>query len=95
MIHRRHYVTLANRSDVTNDPTLTPLSPPDDWAAIQPFPPSGEGSALTHLVTMRYRPDVTKLTVILFGSRHLHVMGPPQNVDERNVELRLLCNEAV
>lgn len=93
----RHFVTLANRSSVTDDPTAAlQLSPPTDWVAIQPYAPSGDvSSAVTHQVTMRYRPDVSQFTVITFGTRHLLVMGPPQNVDERNLELRLLCNEAV
>lgn len=92
----RHRVTLVNRSSITDDPTLTPLSPTDDWAAIQPLSPSGDaGSAVTHQVTLRYRPDVSQWTVVSFGTRQLYVSGPPQNVDERNEELRLLCTEAV
>lgn len=91
----RHHVTLANRSSITDDPTVTPLSPSTAWVAIQPLSPNGEGSAVTHQVTMRYRPDVSQFTVLTFGTRKLFVAGPPQNIDERNIELRLLCNEAV
>lgn len=72
------------------------------WASIQPatvrsLERAVAGtvvSAATHLVRMRYLPGVTTATRILFGTRVLNVTGV-QNQDERNIELVLVCEEAV
>ncbi len=43
---------------------------------------------------MRYHPQVTIDTRILFGARQLFVKGV-QNVGERNRELRCVCEEVI
>lgn len=63
----------------------------------------------THLVVMNYRDDVTSQCRLLFNklgvaavdddgnptdeSRIFNVAGDPQNTEERDVELRMLCTE--
>lgn len=47
---------------------------------------------LTHLVTIRYRPDVQTTHLVKVGSRELHIRGL-QNVRELNRELVLACEE--
>ncbi len=82
-------------------PTTTPdddgffeeLKPPLVWAQIQPFAPGGgEDRTTTHLVTIRYHPQVTVDTRVLYGTRQLFVRGV-RNVDEDNVSMELLCEE--
>lgn len=92
----RQWVTLANSPQVTDDADgmYEPLSPAGVWAGIQPIGPADNGRSVQHLVTMRYHPQVSLETRIVYGTRHLFVRGI-QNVDERNVELRLICDEAI
>ena len=47
----------------------------------------------THLVTLDYDARIKATHSVLFGTRRLHIVGPPQNVDERNVTLVLPCEE--
>lgn len=70
------------------------LSPSSWWAQIQPLTSSDAGRSIFHQVTMRYHSQVTMDTRVLYGARELFVRGV-QNMDERNVELRLLCEEIV
>lgn len=49
---------------------------------------------VSHIVTMRYLTGVTTQTRVRFGSRVFYVRGV-QNVGERNIELRLACEETV
>lgn len=93
----RQYVSLARTPQTSpdSDGFWEALSPPDVWCAIQPLPAgSGDGRSTFHLVTMRYHPQVTMDTRITFGTRELFVRNV-QNVDERNRELRLYCEEVV
>jgi head-tail adaptor len=87
-------VTLWKGPTESNDADgfLEALSPPSWWCAIQPLPPQGDGRTITSLVSGRYHPQVTVDTIIKYGTRELAVRGV-QNVDERNRELRLLCDE--
>lgn len=51
-------------------------------------------ASASHVVTGRWHPGVTTHTRVLFGSRVLHVTGVG-NVDERDVEMILMCQEQV
>jgi head-tail adaptor len=95
------YVSLSQKPQVTNDADgyWEPLNPTNAWCRLQPVPPgTGDGRAILHQVTMRFHPQVTmdtKLTYydeVLLRDRDLLVMGV-QNVDDRNAELQLLCEE--
>lgn len=73
------------------DGFFEPLSPSTVWAQIQP---QGhvEGRTLSVLVAMYYHPQVTVDTRIVWGTHELFVKSV-QNVDYRNFELRLVCEE--
>lgn len=90
------WVTLsrAPRMSPDSDGFFEALSPPGAWAAIQPLQPSADGRTVSALVTIRYHPDVTMDTRILYGTRELFVKGF-QHVDEDGVEMRLLCEEVI
>lgn len=70
------------------------------WANVQPASASAtegvlgavERAPITHTVSLRYRTDVTMRCRLKFGTRNLYVTGF-QNVDERNRELVLSCEE--
>lgn len=63
-------------------------------AAVEPLPPQVNDRQILHEVTIRYHAGVTLDTVVGFRGRELFVRGV-QNVGERNVEMRLLCEEIV
>jgi head-tail adaptor len=104
----RHLVTLQNPGVAVADGeggyTEVPasLSPSQVWASI--VPATGREmervavvantveTAATHIVRMRYHPGVTIKTRVLFGGGTLFVTGM-ENVDERNVELILVCTK--
>lgn len=89
------WVTLA-RSPVMPDDAdgyWEPLTPDGCWCAIEPTAPGvADDRSIHHLVTMRYHPEVTVDTRILYGDRRLFVQGI-QNVNEAGAELRLYCIE--
>ncbi len=99
--HNR-YVSLSQRfqeSDATSGP-YPELTPPKWWCSISPAPPGGgDGRTQLHQVTMRFHPQVTVDTLITYADPLLHrdrfllVTAPPQNVDDDNSEMRLLCEE--
>jgi len=72
----------------------TELFPSPVHASIQPLAPgtSTDDRTITHQVTIRYHPLVTLDCYLLYGTRKLFIRGI-QNVDERNVQLTLLCEE--
>ncbi len=79
----------------------TPLSPPSIWAAIEPLPPGfADNRAITHMVRMRFHPEVTIDTQIDYVDarigrpRSLFVRGV-QSVNEAGDELRLLAEEVI
>jgi head-tail adaptor len=96
----RHQVSLARSPQTTNDADgfYEPLAPALVHAAIVPISPGSDGRTTTHLITMRFHKQVTVDTRIVFSDpikqrdREFFVRGI-QNVDERNVELRCLCEE--
>lgn len=88
----RHEVTLAQLEAKTGD--HSPLSPHRVRAYVNPLPPSMNDRQALHEVTIRYHPQVTLDTVIGYRGRQLFVRGV-QNVEERNVEMRLFCEEVI
>lgn len=93
------WVTLARNPATATESEGTPLSPSGIWAAIEPLPPgTGEGRTTTHLVRMRFHPEVTLDTKIAYEdarigrTRTLYVRGF-QSVSEAGDELRLLAEE--
>ena len=82
--------------------TFTALSPSPVWASIQPadartmerFFANTVAAVATHLVRLRYHSGVTTKTRLTYGSRYLYVRGI-QNVNERNEEQLLACEEIV
>lgn len=88
----RHSITLAQLEQHTGDRSA--LVPYRVRAAIEPLPPSQDDRRTMHYVTIRYHAGVTLDTVIGFNGREIYVRGV-QNVEERNVEMRLYCEEIV
>src|SRR4051812_40385027 len=91
------WVTLARYPDDDDETRGTPLNPEGVWAAIEPLPPGlTDGRMLSHLVRMRFHPQVTVDTKIdyvdarLGRTRQLFVRGL-QSVNEAGDELQLLC----
>lgn len=69
------------------------LSPSGAWASIQPLAPGGgDGQTVQHLVTMRFHPQVSLTTRIVYDERELFVRGV-QNINEAGAIMRLLCEE--
>ena len=99
--HNR-YVALSQKFQESGGTTgpYPPLDPPNWWVSIEPTAPgSGDGRTTLHVVTMRFHPQVTADTLITYSDpvlnrdRLLLVTAPPQNVRDRNVEMRLICEE--
>lgn len=102
----RHRIGLANPGKAIPDgdggytEVWTPLDPPQVDASIQAASSMDlerltGGSVLTtatHLVRLRFHPQVTTATRITFGARTFEVQSA-QNVDERDVALLLICVE--
>lgn len=92
------WVTLVRWPETEDEVRGTPLNPPGIFAAIEPISPGTENRVTTHMVRMRYHPEVTCDTRIAYAdarlgrTRHLYVRGV-QSVDEAGDELRLLCEE--
>ena len=86
----RHNVLLE---DPIEDGTPVVFNPERVFAAIAPAPPGAfDEEKVTHIVTIRYHPQVTFNTRILHRERYLYVRGI-QNIEERNHEMVLLCEE--
>jgi head-tail adaptor len=92
------WVTLSRCPQTTpdSDGYDEPLSPEGAWAQIDPFPPLESDNVRTaaHTVIIRYHPQVTMDTQILFGTRKLFVKGV-QNINERGAWMRLHCEEVI
>ena len=88
-----HFVRLEKPDP---DDSGATLKPDRVFAAIEPAAPGAfDEQKVTHLVTIDYHPDVTLNTRILTeDDRSLWVRGI-QNVEMRNIELRLLCEEVL
>lgn len=66
---------------------ICPLSGRDLWNAQQIQPD------LTHRIEARWIDGVTSDMRLTVGSRVFHIAEPPENVEERNILLRMLCIE--
>lgn len=87
----RHWVDL----DEIPDGTPTTMVPARVPCAIRPAAPTAfDENKVTHIVEMRYHPQITFNTRITHRDRQLFVRGV-QNVNERNEWLVLLCEEVV
>lgn len=70
------------------------------WAEIKPLSGRALDRAMqvvgkvSHEITMRYLPSVNKKLRVRFGER-IFGISAVLNTDERNIELKLLCSEAV
>ncbi len=96
------WVTLSQSPQVTDDSDgfFEDLSPSGTWAAIRPQL-AADGRTITHVVEMRWHPQVTIDTRIVYEdsakpagktTRELFVKGV-QNIEEQNAVLVLLCEE--
>jgi len=71
------------------------------WAQVKPRSASRreigaqEIGMATHDISMRYTPDLVEGCRLKFGTRIFRLIGPPINVDERNIELRMAVIEDV
>lgn len=96
------WVTLFRNPATESEARGAALSPPGVWCAIEPLPPgtSDTNRAITHLVRMRFHPDVTIDTEIDYDdgrrnvTRVLFVRGF-QEVNEAGDEIALLAEEIV
>lgn len=76
------------------------LVPSTAWAAIEPQGIGGDGRTVEHLITLRWHPQITMDTRIVYSDgalgrdRQFFVRGM-QNVAERNDMLRLVCEEVI
>lgn len=92
-LNKRVSLSRSPQTSPDSDGFFEDLNPREVWAAIEPLSPAaGQSRSIEHVVTMRYHPQVTLDTRIVYGTRELFVRGV-QNVNEHNVELRLLCEE--
>ena len=104
---KRHRVTLANPtasadSDGGYTETWAQLLTTDVWASIEPVSTGSierlfanvVEAKLSHLVGIRYYKTVSTKTRLTFGARYLYVRGI-RNVDERNEQMWLACEEVV
>lgn len=107
--HRPHRVALFNPGNRVPDPDggydyeWNPCTPPEMFARIQAATSNeldrvAAGTVVTtatHIITIPFHPQVTTNTRVIFQGRTFHVIGPPTNPDERNIELELVCAELV
>lgn len=69
------------------------------WAEVKPitgrerWASDYTANIATTAVSMRYRDDIQPNYRVLYGERVLRIAGPPINVDNRNRELVLTCEE--
>lgn len=91
-------MTLSQAPQVPGDSDgfFEDLSPPGVWAQIDPYPPLEADSerSQAHTVLIRYHPQVTLDTRVLFGDRELFVKGV-QNINEKGAWMRLHCEEVI
>lgn len=99
----RHKVLLQSMTDgkdTDGAPSETPTALASVWAAIRPvnanevFRAAHFEGDVTHIITIRYRSDVTPKTRILYGTRVFDIRSV-LNVEERNRELELTATEIV
>jgi len=98
---QKTWVSLANKTNIPGDADgdFNALTP--DWMPVQvePLSPgSSDGRSILHQVTMRFHPQVSLDTRMVYTDpvlgrdRQLFVRGY-QNVNGENAWLRLICEE--
>lgn len=65
--------------------SIRPLTGRELWNAQQ------MQADMSHEIVMRYTPGVTSDMTVVYDGRRYEIAEPPENVDERNIVLRLLC----
>jgi SPP1 family predicted phage head-tail adaptor len=100
----RSYATfkLPTEAIVEGDTTLDPFVEEfGAWVQIQPIAASEETvgdqamASRTHLVTMRFDSRVDSRMELHVRSRRFQIVSPPLNLDERDIEMQLMCRELV
>lgn len=91
------YVALSQKP-VDSTGQWTTLDPPNAWCSIAPNPGAGDGRTTLHTVQMRFHPQVTVDTQLLYSDpvllrdRSLMVMDVT-NVKDGNYQMTLICQE--
>lgn len=97
----RHYIQVKRPTTTRNalgEPVQTFASVGGFQAEIKPTSArerlmnNSITTEVTHVITMRYAPDVSEDCRIAFGDRTFEIVGIV-NVEERNVELQILAAE--
>lgn len=86
---------LLSRSPQTSgdaDGYFEDLSPSGVWASIAPIFGATDSRTIASVVEMRYHPQVTVDTRLVYGTRQLFVRGV-QHIAEANDLMRLYCEE--
>ena len=91
----------SNATDAEGSPQEVWTNTGSVWAQVRPLTSretliaAQAGVQLTHVVTIPYRGDVTARTRLLEGSRVFDIVSQPIDVEERHIELELMCMELV
>jgi head-tail adaptor len=95
-LNKQVMLSRAPQTTPDSDGFFEALSPETVWAQIDPFPPLESDGERTQASTViiRYHPQVTLDTRILYGTRELFVKGV-QNINERGAWMRLHCEEVI
>ncbi len=98
----RKYVTLFRGPSTYGDSDgfAEALNPATGCASIEPQGPTGDGRTVSHLITMRWHPQVTMDSWLVYadpvlGRDRSFIVRGFQNVAEQNAELRLFAEEVV
>lgn len=95
--HRITFETPINEENAAGENVPTFVTGETVWAAIRPasarelLQVNGQGHQVTHTITIRYR-NVKSKWRIKYRGRTFQIASII-NVDERNIELRLVCHE--
>lgn len=100
----RHVVTIQQKSvsqDAYGEETITWSDVATVRAGI--FPKRGreyieskqEQADITHRILLRYRSGITPSMRIVYGSRVFEIVAPPINPAERDIQLEVMCREAI
>ncbi len=98
----RHRIRIYLPSETQDSAGSIVQGPPsllfEDWASIEPLQGREFEAAksyaveITHRVRMRHRPGVTEKMRVMYGERIFDIQSVI-NVNERNVEMQLMCLE--
>ena len=98
--HQVYLQAPAKTYDAEGQEVITWTTVATVWAEVVPltgkeyFAAKAVNSELTHRVTIRYRRNVKTTWRVLYGTRVLEIMSVA-DVEEKHVELELLCKEVV